>query len=274
MDILNKETSKTVSIIQKDRRLWMTTKREKMWLLIVPKILLPIDTFPTVKGFKPIPATFKDAVRITEGCAGRDDSFFILTTLHVTPRYVESFDAQRACMFVTKTGFKEDFLVKAESAKAILPLDITHAVVTKAWVCFKTKDGLVIGCRKYVEKFPSTDKRFIVSGQKVSLPGTLRVATERATIFASETADEVRVDISIQEGSVTIVGEGTTGRYERTDEFDYKGPPIKFGIPPAILLDQLKRHSEFYISGRKISAKGKNYIYVSAIATDNPKSKK
>ncbi|HUV84159.1 MAG TPA: hypothetical protein VMV86_00535, partial [Methanosarcinales archaeon] len=138
-DELEMETSPTTLTIK--------GKRFKAAIQMENKVLLPISALKEPKKWKKLHSKFGEALKYVMSCAGKDESQFALTCVHINPLWIEACDNQQASRFKMKTGFKKPILVRKEALKYLTSLDMTEFGETKNWVRFRNPAGLILSCR-------------------------------------------------------------------------------------------------------------------------------
>lgn len=274
LECLRRQTASHLDIELEEKKLVITNKRERMWIPVARKVRLPIDTVPKPEKWKALDPGFGEALQIVQECAAKDANFFVLTCIHITPDFIEAFDRLRACRFMIPTKIKKDLLVRRDAIKHIIPLGMTAFGLSDTWIHFRNKDGLVISCRRWTDKFPDSKSRFEVAGKKLSLPKSLIKAAERASVFSEDSIEGNRVEVTIKHRTVSLTGHSASGGFKHTEDFKYKGPDIQFTITPTILIDQLTKHNDFYLSDRKMLADGGRYTFAAATGTPAPEKSK
>lgn len=232
------------------------------------EVLLPIDSVEKPKKWNALPENFGDAIYIVSQCAGKDESQFVITCVHITSEFVEACDNYQLSRYPIGIPIKNKCLVRAASLKHICDLDMTEFAETRTWLHFRNPAGLVLSCRKAQDDYPTLDSHLDVSGSPTTLPKGLAEATAVASIFSSENADndDVMINLSPKKGGMLrIKGEGASGWYTETKRIKYSGPAMKFVIAPKLFTELTKRHNECVINQNQLAVNTGKFIYVTSL---------
>ena len=248
-------------------------------------ITLLIEEIDKPKKWKSLPDGFTDAVTTVQDCAGKNESQFILTCIHIDSRWVEACDNHQVARYKIKTDIKKPTLIRKESIKYIKDLDMTKFSETRNWIHFKNSTGLILSCRHFLvstddsddekECYPTNDitKVLKVKGEPLILPKGLKKAIEKAEIFSSENVESNDLIIDLKPGKFKITGKGISGWYKEPKKSKYKGRTLQFTIPSKMLLEIVNKHSECVISSSHLKITGKNFVYVTALGIIEEKEK-
>lgn len=243
-------------------------KRRRCGIRMEKEVMLSIGTVETPEEWKDIPEEFNDAVSAVAECAGKDESQFCLTCVHLHPKFVEASDNWQIARFRLKTRIKEEILVRHDSIKHITALGMTEFCETEAWIHFRNPSGLLLSARRYLEEFPDLTEILAVKGTPTVLPKGLGSAIGRAEIFSSENNDDDHIKIKMRAGKIRIKGTGGCGWYEEVRKMPgYKGDPIEFMIGPKLFAEIVKKHTDCEISKDKLKVvDGERFVYVSCLS--------
>lgn len=233
----------------------------------VEKIVLPLDKVAYPDDWHQLPPDFNEALQLVQDCAGKDASKFIATCIHITPDHMEATDGYRMAQYRTKLPVKRDYLVKRDSIKSVVPLDMTEMGETDDWVHFRNASGLYFACRRFIEQFPDISGKLNVKGQEISLPKGLIEGCERANIFTEEQAEANEVEVVVGPGKVKLRAQGITGRYYESRDTDYDGDLVAFRIPPDLLASLIKKYNTCIIGRDRLLVTGPQFDLVSAIGS-------
>lgn len=237
-------------------------KNRQSGIVMEKEVLLPIDSIDTPKEWKALHEDFTDAIGIVQECASKDQSTFTFTCIHIHPKYMEACDNFQLTRYALNTGVESSFLVRRDSLKHVPAFDFTHISVTKTWVHFKTTDGVVMSCRRYLEKFEDLSHLLKDVGSPTVLPKALSEAAKRCQEFSSQNSDEDLVQIELKNSRLRIKGEGASGYHWELKRLKYDGPPMKFRIAPNLLVELLKRHTDCKISKKhRLIVNGGKFVY-------------
>jgi hypothetical protein len=230
--------------------------------------LLQIDAVEKPKKWKKLPANFADAVAIVQPCAGSNESHFALTCIHINSNFIESCDNHQVTRFKIKTDIAESTLIRKESLKHIISLDVTKFSETKNWIHFKNPTGLIISCRHFIEDYPSNDITEILKiakGQLLVLPKGLKKSIEKAEIFSSENVEGSDVIVNLKPGKFKITGKGASGWFTEIKKSKYKGKELQFTIPAKLLSELVKQYNKCEVSSNYLRVTGEKFIYVTTL---------
>jgi len=272
LELLRKLTEDVLEFEETESELRFVGKGRKAGLRMEKEITLPISQIEKPKTWTKLNDGFSEAVNFVQQCAGKDESEFALTCIHITSKYVEAHNNFQLCRWKLKTGFTSPVLVRQSAIKHVAMLGLTDVSETESWIHFKGQNGLVLSCRRYIMDYQDLDS---IIKQEISEPATLPrglvEATEKAQIMLDNTDEGGHVQIELKPGKLRIRGEGVRGWYEEPKKVQYDGRPITFMIPPALLIDLIKKHNECFLSEDKIKVDGGQYVYISVLV--RPKEK-
>lgn len=242
-------------------------KRRTAGVNMEQHILLSIDAVDKPKEWKKLPDNFADAIAIVQPCAGINQHEFVLTCVHITSKWIEACDRHQVTRFRMKTNVENSILIRRESLKHIVSLDMTEFSETKRWVHFRNSEGLRLSCRHWVDDYPSDDisKVLQVKGEPLTLPKGLKDAVEKAEIFSSENTDGTNVVVTIKKGKFKITGKGTSGWFTEVKKSKYTGSLLQFTIPPKLLVELVQRHNECEVSENHLKIKSGKFTYVTVL---------
>lgn len=263
-DDLEMETSK--------KDLTVKGKRFKASIRMQKKILLPIKAIKEPKTWKKLHTKFGEALKYVMGCAGKDESQFALTCVHINPKFVEACDNQQIGRFKMKTGFKKAILVRKNALRYIVSLDMTEFGETKNWVHFRNPAGLVLSCRRYLDEYPDMSAILKVSGDDAVLPKGLREAVACAEIFSTENVTDNLITVSLSKNKLKITGEGASGSYTEHKKITYSGADMSFKIPPALLVDLVNRSNRCEVTQSRLKIELDKFVYVTALRLPDEKN--
>lgn len=281
--ILNKMPEDEVEITVTDTEFTVRGEKRETVLRMEAEITLPIDSAEKPgKDWLALPANFVEAVNIVQECAGKDESKFALTCVHLTPKWLEACDNFQMVRYRLKTPLKGNCLVRKDSLKHIGTMELSEFNETDTWIHFRNGDGMILSCRRYLETFPEIDAHLDFEGQPATLPKKLAMAADIAEVLTSENSDSNQVRIDMKAGKLRILGQGNSGVYKEFKKIDYNGPDICFTIAPKLLRELVSKHNECEIGDDKLKVKGDKWIYVASLGTiekrngssDHKKSKK
>jgi DNA polymerase III sliding clamp (beta) subunit (PCNA family) len=269
LDILRKLTEETIDIsftkVEDGHQLIMKGKHKRIGIRMEAEIALPVNTVERPEQWKTLPLEFSEAISIVKECAGRDETHFHLTCIHIHPKWVEACDGFQISRYKLASGIEKPFLVRKESLKHIVSLNMLEFSETPAWVHFKNDTGLILSCRRYLEEYQDMSGILKVEGHPVQLPKGLVEAVQKATVFSSQSTEDNMVLIQIRDGKLKLTGEGVNGWYEEIKAIKYTGEPMKFLISPILLGQLVQKHNECQIGNKRLCVTGKNFRYVTSL---------
>jgi hypothetical protein len=268
VNILRKLNEDNIDVLVDKKHLVIKCRRKKARVIMDSEILLPTDGIEKPKKWKELPDEFADAVAIIQECAGRDESRFDFTCVHLHPTHIEACDGSQAGRYKIEMPIKKPILVRRESLKYIESLDMTEFSKTKHWIHFRNSTGLVLSCRKWIytkENFPNLDDYFTAKGTKIVLPKIIAEAVERATIFSSETTEENEIEVRLTKNKAKVIGRGSSGSYTEFAKMKYKGKDKTFTITPKLFIDLVNRHNKCIVSETLLKVKTGKYVYITAL---------
>lgn len=271
--ILRKLGEDTVDVTTTKEELLIEGKKRKAGIRMEAEILLPVETIEQPKEWKVIPDDFAEAVHIIQECAGKDETQFNMTCIHIHPKWVEACDSFQAARYRIDTNISESTLIRRESLKHIITLGMTEFSETKTWIHFRNSTGLILSCRRYIEEYPDISKLFKQKGEKAFLPKGLKEAAERASIFSAENIEDNQVTIELKENKLKITGRGTSGWYKEIKKIKYSGATLSFTISPILLMELVQKYNDCEISSTILKIDGKKFRYITALGTVEEKEK-
>ncbi len=210
---------------------------------------------------------FADAISVVKQCSGKDETKFSLTCVHLTPKWVEACDGYQAARYKLKIKVEKSTLVRKESIKHIVQLDMTKFSETKTWIHFRNSSGLILSCRRWIEDFPKLSKLLNVEGTPTKFPKGLIEAVEKAEIFSAEDAEDNQVTINLKPNKLRIIGRGASGYYQEIKDIKYKGPSLSFRVSAELFADLIRHHNSCEIASDRLKVSTGKYSYVTVLQT-------
>lgn len=262
-----KEDDLEISVNDSKSQVLIKAKSKRSGINMDQDILLPIEAVDKPKKWKKLPDNFADAIAIVQPCAGSNDAQFAMTCVHITSEWIEACDNHQVTRFRIKTDVDNPILIRKESLKHIVSLDMVEFSETKHWIHFKNSDGLTLSCRHWVDDYPSDDITQVLkmNGDPLSLPKGLKESVEKAEIFSSENADGSNVLVNIKKGKFKITGKGASGWFTEVKKSKYDGDSLQFTIPPKLLVELVQHHNECEVSSSRLKVKGGKFVYVTVL---------
>lgn len=266
--VLSKLPNDVVDIEMGEGELRVKAGKRNAGVRMEAEVLLPIDSVEKPKKWKPLPDDFGDAIYIVSQCAGKDESQFVITCVHITGEFVEACDNYQLSRYPIAVPVKQKCIVRAASLKHICDLDMTEIAETQTWLHFRNPAGLVLSCRKAEDDYPTLDAHLKATGEPTTLPKGLAEATAVAQIFSKENADndDVMINLSPKNGGMLRVrGEGASGWYSEVKRIKYSGSAMKFVIAPKLFAELTKRHNECLINPNQLIVNAGKFTYVTSL---------
>ena len=256
-----------ISVSEDNEKLLIKGKHKKIEIRMEAEILLQTESIEKPKKWKDLPEEFADAVSLVQQCASRDDSQFNLTCIHISPEHIEACDNYQAARYKIQTDVKKSVLIRKESLKHIVSLDMTEFSETKSWIHFRNPNGLIFSCRRYVEDYEDISSVLDMKGTKTNLPKGLKEATERAEVFSVDNAEDDQVQITLKQDKLKIKAVGANGKYIENKKIKHSGKPLTFTIAPKLLAELVQRHNNCKIGEDRLKVKVGKFSYVTVLGT-------
>lgn len=271
LDLLSKLKEDEIEIDFTEEEFLVRGKGKKAGIRKEMEVLLPVDAVETPETWKAVPADFNEAISIVSACASSEESQFVLTCVNLTPTHVESTDRYQIARYPIETGLEAPMLVRAESIKKIVSLDMTEFSETPSWIHFRNSTGLVLSCRRYLEEFPDLS-RFLNSEDTspVVLPGGLAEVVALAEVFSVENTTGNVIAVDLRQDRVVFEGEGASGWYKEMKKITYAGDPIRFIISPKLLLEVTKKSNNCSVGPGRLCISAARFFYFTC--TNSPKN--
>jgi len=267
VSILRKLKEDELEITTDKGELLIKGKRKKAGIRMDTEILLPVDTIEEEKPdkWKSLPDDFADAISIVQQCAGKDETRFSLTCVHITPKWVEACDSYQAARYRVKMKMEKPTLVRKESIKYITDLDMSEFSETKSWIHFRNSSGLILSCRRWVEDYPKLSGLLKVEGTPTKFPKGLVEAIEKAEVFSTENVESNQVIIKLKLNKLQIKGEGASGYYQEIKDVKYKGKPLSFRVSANLFADLIRHYNSCEITADRLKVNTGKYSYVTVL---------
>lgn len=281
LKILRKLEEEELDIEYADGELLIKGKRKKSGIRMEADITLPIDKIEEPGKWTSLHPEFTEAIDIVKNTASKDQTSFNLTCVHITPDSIQSTDDTQVSCYKIDTGFDLDIssngqmvsggvLLRRESVQHIVGLGMSKYSITKSWIHFKNKRGLIFSCRRYNEDYPDISRVLKVKGTKTQLPKGLAKSAENADIFSSEN-DDNKIIVELKPGKVKITGQGVSGWHSELRNMNYEGPKMKFMIAPQLLSRISTQHNECQIADGALKVVEGKFTYVTCLHHEEEK---
>ena len=242
-------------------------KDAKGALRMESQILLPISKIGIPKKWKKLPKEFQESIKLVGGCVSKNSAAPHLCCINFLPDWMEACDGVQAGRLTIKLPFKESTLIKRDSLRWVQNASVTAVGMTKNWVHFKNKDGLIISCRKFIEDYP-TDKLTVIfktKGVPAKLPKELKDVVGRLDYYLDDSAVTQWLIVEIDKDHIEITGSGNSGKQTITKKAKYKGEAIGFNINPSLLRELGREHDKCRISKNIIKIEKDNFQYITSL---------
>lgn len=269
VNILRKLTEEELDVCIEEDKFIIKGRRKRVKINMELKITLPIDSLESPKKWKSLPDNFSDAVSIVQQCAGNDAGRFDFTCIHLHPDRVEACDGSQAAIYKLDLPLKKPTLIRKESLKYIISLDMTKFSNSKNWIHFKNPSGLILSCRRWIyteSNYPNLPQLMKMKGTKTTLPKGLGEAIQKAKIFSVENTDDNEVIVQLKKGKLKLTGIGASGEYTEYKNIQYLGKNLKFAIPPDLLTDLVAHHKTCRVSKDRLKVTTGRYSYMTALS--------
>ena len=265
INILRKLKEDELDITTRKEELLIKGKRKKAGIRMETDILLPIDSVEKPKKWKSLPTDFASAISIVQQCSGKDETKFSLTCVHITPKWVEACDGYQAARYKMKIDMEKSTLVRKESIKYIVDLDMTEFSETKDWIHFRNSSGLILSCRRWMERFPKLSELLNVKGTPTKFPKGLIEAVEKAEVFSAENVEDNQVTIKLMPDKLQITGKGASGYYQEVKSIKYKGKSISFRVAAGLFADLIRHHNICEVTPDRLKVATGKYSYITVL---------
>ena len=232
---------------------------------LASKIALPINSIKSPTVWKSLPSDFLEGLLLVADCAGRDESNFVLTCIHIAADKLEASDNDRIAKFNTQIKVKQSILIRKDTVKHLAAAGVTKFGETNDWVHFRSKNGPIICCRRYTESFPNTDTAFEIHGKKMTLPEGLEKAARRAAIFSADNPEDSDIFVTLSTNKALIRGTGIGADYLEAKKIAYKGKSMTFLISPTQLIALTHKHNSGIVSPEKLKCKSGQFEFVASL---------
>lgn len=243
-------------------------KRDEIRVRVDPNIQLPTASVERAEEYTDLPPEFGEAIDMVVECAGKDEQEFILTCIHIHPKWVEACDSTRFSRYKTASNIKVPSLLRAKAAKSLATRGPTKLGETKNWLHFRNGTGLTISICRFdpaeyngaiLERLTELTKG---RGTPVPFPKSIVPAAELAEIFSKEESDNNVLNVNLKPGKVIVTGLGISGRASHRSKIRYDGPELTFTVGPKVLQALIEKHDAIEIEPgqRLIVSSGRWYF--------------
>lgn len=266
--LVQKAEDESITITAEGEEFKLAGKKWKSGLASDKEVLLDLSKVeqPAPEDWFPVADDFCEAVQLVQECAGKDQQQFVLTCVHIHPKWVEASDNNQLARFNCKTGVKESVLVRRDSIKPVPQYDITKMAVAENWVHFQAGNGTRISITRFADQFYDLTEMLSGDGVKVTLPKTLADLTDRAKLVSDET-EEDRVKVTLNADKVSVSARCDSGWFAAGQPAKYKGPKFSFLVSPKMLVSLVDKYPEAVIdtANYRLRASGGKFRYAACL---------
>ena len=271
LSILSRFKGEEVEIDLAENEIKLKCGRSRAGVRLEVTISLPLDELKIPKKWNKLPVDFIEGLKACIPSAARDMTYPILTTLHITPDYVESSDNNRITRFELSAGeIKNEMLLPVEAAIALTKISgLEKFAVNDGWAHFTDDSGMIMSCRVSEGDYPNLDQHLEIDAVgSIELPGTIHEMLDRAGVFLSSAIDQdnaVRIEVT-DKGLMTVRGEGEFGWYEEACRVKWSGKEgIAFSVHPAHLAAILETSKTVQVAEGRIAFSDLKFKHVVAL---------
>lgn len=266
LKMLRKMPEEEVDIDAGNGKFTITGKRFSVDFRMEKPVKMPLEAIERPEKWRKLPDEFLEALRTVLPCAGRDESKFASTCVHIHPDWVEACDDYQLARYFVKTGVKQSILTPRGAARGTVAMDADELSETENWVHFRSASGGTLSCRRYAQQYPNLDLLVdLQEGQKAELPIGLKDAVDRTEILSGGNRFANWVTVELRKGRLRLEGEGSGGRYWEQAKCSFKGHPVRFRIETRLLLGVLRRSRECVLGQRVLKVDGGNFVYAACV---------
>ncbi len=270
--LLNKTKADHLQAVITGSELRLRAGKSKAGILLQQEVRLPLTELGEKGKWELCPKELKGAMEFAAFSCSSDQSKPILTCVHVSQSgTVESSNN----LSITRYQLKKElpigsFLLPAKSARQLLSHNFKEMAEGEGWVHFKTEAGTVFSCRVFDDDYPDVSPFLAVEGTVIPLPKELKEILDRAQIFSeSGTGAEGWVSVRLEDGKISVRGEGEAGWYEEFAQVEYKEDPVNFSVSPSLLKLILIRNPTCILGGNCLKFQGQDWEHVIALYAEN-----
>jgi hypothetical protein len=276
LSILQKLADESLDVTVEEGELRLHSKRREVGIRHEEKVELPVGSVEAPGKWIPLTEEFLEGIRRVQESASTDQSKFVMTCIHLHPKWIEACNNYQAHRAVLKTGVKASTLVRKDAIKHVVTLGMTEFSETTTWIHFRNKAGLVLSARRYVEEYPDLTKLFEFEGSAITLPKGLAQAAERASVFSAESSDDnqVLVELNPTKGLMRVKGHGASGWYREVKKVKYEGPAMSFLVSPETLIDITSDHSDAEVTTGRLRVTTGKVTFVTCLGAVEDLQKK
>ena len=266
--LVNKAKTEEISLEVSGAELIFKSGKSKAGLRLEHDIHLPLEAIGEPSKWTALPDAFCRAVQFCLFTAGRDEQKPVLTCVHVVDNYVETSDNQRITRFTMGGTCGEELLIPASAARDALAYKPTDFSLTNGWLHFINDKDVMFSCRCFEEVYPDLGVWLTCSGETITFPKELPEILDRADVMS----DGDRVGIILENDSLVVATEKSSGWFEEDCSAEYKGDVVEFDIQPEFMKSILKITNKATLGEHVLKFEGADFVHV--VWLMEPKNKK
>jgi hypothetical protein len=215
LDILTKLAEDEVDVGCADGEIRVKGKGRRAGVTMDADVLLPVEAVEKPGDWKALPDDFCQAISLVYGCASLEESRFVLTCVHFSASFVEACDGFQLARFPFLTGFENSTLVRAESMRRVIGMDMKEMSETQSWLHFRNSSGLEVSVRRYLDEYPNLEKFLDSAGlTPFTMPGGLEEAVQKAEVFSQDGASGNYVLVDLRDSCMLLEGRSVVGWFQ------------------------------------------------------------
>jgi hypothetical protein len=267
LNLLRKSKAEEVKIEQKGNGIRVISGRGKTLIRVEKEIQLELKDVEETGEWKKLPEDFAKAVSMVLPCCSKSKDDFVLSCVHLHPKWIESCDDIQMSRYDMETGFSKSTIVRAASMKNITSMQPTEFSETDSWIHFRRGEGPIMSCRRHMKKYPDLDEHVEVEGTSVALPDGIGDVLSRCELFSKEVkegADNL-LTVVLTENKIIIKGSGRVGWHKEEADVEWDAGPVRFNIPPELLMSLSKLEGACVISENSMAVVSPPFKYITCI---------
>lgn len=273
--LINKLKAEEITLTVEKNELHVSSGKSQAGLRLEDEIKLPLEELGMPNSWTLLPKTFNAGVKACIFSAGKDQTKYVLTHIHVNGDVIESSDGYRATRFYMEEGcaglFPEPLLIPAGAAKYVTDYQPTSYAITNGWIHFSNESGLVFSTRwPEGESFPDISAFVDAEGHTITLPAELSDMMDRGTVLAEGN----RLTIILDKGTLVLATESDAGWFEEETKIEYKGEGLEFDTYPEFLSSILKMKAKVSVTPKLMKFETDDMVHVVALLPLQKKGKK
>lgn len=228
------------------------SKREEARVFCDPNILSPFEEVEKPDTWGELPIDFPQAIQMVAECAGSDNKKFLITCVHITPKFVEAFDNFSFSRYRLKIPIDKPTIIRAKAAGQIGHRGPSKMAVTENWLHFR--NSMI---RMSVQRFDPADHKGELlkrldglleeKGKRVPFPESTIDGSKITEIFSKENKDNNKITVKLKDRKIRLYGEGASGRSKHWSKIKYDGKPISFIVGPSVLQGIIQKNNEIEV---------------------------